>query len=328
MQSTFRVSNSTLSTEELALQVVPFFGVGPALRCDFFSFGINDTYRVTTRDDKVYFMRVYRHGLRSRTDVNYELAMLNHLHKKGVSVARPLPSRSGSYTLDLPAPEGTRFAALFTLAEGVEPVYDSHPEQVAEQYGQAVARLHNALDDFACQPVRLGPDLERLIDGPMRSVRPFLEPMQAYWDYVEHFASRLRERIVNLPIQRLEQGACHGDLQGFHAHIDAAGTLTFYDFDFCGYGYRAYDLAVFRWCARLKDQESIWWPPYLRGYTAERNISDLDLQAVPLFVCARHIWHMGLHTANAHTWGCGDLNEAYFSQRIQWLQSLEADYLA
>ena len=43
----------------------------------------------------------------------------------------------------------------------------------------------------------------------------------------------------------------HGDLQGYHANVGPDGMLTFFDFDCGGYGYRAYDLAVFVWCCRL-----------------------------------------------------------------------------
>jgi hypothetical protein len=50
--------------------------------------------------------------------------------------------------------------------------------------------------------------------------------------------------------------------------------------------------------------------------------------AVPLFVCARYIWHMGLHTANAYDWGHGWLNNAYFDKGIQNLRQCTADYLS
>jgi Ser/Thr protein kinase RdoA (MazF antagonist) len=45
----------------------------------------------------------------------------------------------------------------------------------------------------------------------------------------------------------LEVGSCHGDLHGWNAHIDQNMALTVYDFDCCGVGWRAYDIAVFRW---------------------------------------------------------------------------------
>ena len=93
------------------------------------------------------------------------------------------------------------------------------------------------------------------------------------------------------------------------------------------HAYRAYDLAVFRWCARLKEQEHVWWPPYLRGYREKRAVNGLDVEAVPLFICARHVWHMGLHTGSVPDWGHGDLGDAYFDRRLGWLRELEADYL-
>jgi thiamine kinase-like enzyme len=40
----------------------------------------------------------------------------------------------------------------------------------------------------------------------------------------------------------LEIGFCHGDFHGGNA-CQKDGSFTFYDFDCCGWGYRAYDLA-------------------------------------------------------------------------------------
>src|SRR5512140_760102 len=134
MTSTFPVTNSTLSAIDLALDVIPAFGVGLVAECVYFSFGINDTYRAVTEKGETYFLRVYRAGLRSRADILYELEMLDHLHIKGVSVARPLPTKAGSPILQLPAPEGIRYAALFTLAVGKEPCYDQDPQPKAEAY--------------------------------------------------------------------------------------------------------------------------------------------------------------------------------------------------
>lgn len=130
----------------------------------------------------------------------------------------------------------------------------------------------------------------------------------------------------SLPEAALERGVCHGDLQGCHAKVGGEGVLTFYDFDGGGFGYRAYDLAVFRWCARLQDQETPRWEAFLSAYRAARSVSDLDLAAVPLFVRARHIWHMGVHAENASHWGYGGLNDEYYARRIEALRELESDY--
>jgi Ser/Thr protein kinase RdoA (MazF antagonist) len=323
----FPATYSTLSAAALASDVLPDYGVGDIADCRFYSMGVNDTYVVETARGETYFLRVYRLGMRSLSDVEYELDVLNHLHHKGVAVARPLPRQDGSLIRILPAPEGARYAVLFTAAVGQEPSYDADPVGMSCKYGQAVARIHNALQDFSSQRVRLSNDLEHLIDTPLKNIQPLLNGRAEYWAYIQRFAETVRQRIVELPGSALEQGVCHGDLQGFHAHIAPDGVMTFYDFDFCGYGYRAHDLAVFRWSARLDEQELVWWEPFLRGYREEHPINELDERAIPLFICARHVWHMGLHTGNAHFYGYGSLGDAYFERRIEWLRSLQADYL-
>jgi hypothetical protein len=65
----------------------------------------------------------------------------------------------------------------------------------------------------------------------------------------------------------------------------------------------------------------------LSGYREMRSINDLDVQAVPLFVCCRYLWHMGVHTQNSPDWGIGFLNDAYFDTHLKRLREAEEDYL-
>jgi Ser/Thr protein kinase RdoA (MazF antagonist) len=333
MKKLFPATYSILSTSALVSDVLPNFGlpdfnIGEIAACQFFTGGFNDTYRIKTRQGVIYYLRVYRSRWRSLPDILYELDVLNHLHRKGFAAARPLPCRDGSLCRELSAPEGTRYAVLFTEAPGKLISYDQEPEKVAFQYGQAVAQLHNAVADFTSSHQRFHIDLDLLIDTPLRNIAPFLEHRPDDWAYLQRFAATLRQRIVELPASDLEQGFCHGDLQGYHANVGADGRLTFFDFDCGGFGYRAYDLAVFRWCSRLKEQEAVWWEPYLRGYREMRPLTDLDVQAIPLFVGARFIWHMGVHTQNADDWGCEWLNDEYFDEKLEYLRTVEADYFS
>jgi Ser/Thr protein kinase RdoA (MazF antagonist) len=188
--------------------------------------------------------------------------------------------------------------------------------------------MHNALDDFSSPYPRFHLDISHFIDQPLRNIQPFLVGRPDDWAYVQHFAGRLRERLLALPVGELEQDFCHGDLQGYHANVGADGTLTFFDFDGGGHGYRAYDLAVFLWCCRLQDAVAARWDAFLTAYRETRSIGDLDLQAVPLFVCARYLWHMGVHTQNSPDWGIDFLNDKYFETHLKRLRDAEADYLA
>jgi len=187
--------------------------------------------------------------------------------------------------------------------------------------------MHNALDDFRSPHRRFYMDLVHLIDRPLQHIEPFLAQRPDEWAYVQHFADTLRDRLLALPASALEKGVVHGDLQGYHANVAPDDTLTFFDFDCGGYGYRAYDLAVFLWCCRLEDAVNVRWQPFLDAYRETRTVADLDVQAVPLFVCARYLWHVGVHTQNSPDWGVGFLDEEYWERHLKRLRDAEADYL-
>lgn len=318
---------STLSPASLAGDILPGFGIGKIADCKFYSGGFNDTYIVKNLRGKTYYLRAYRKDWRTLEDILYELDVLNHLHDKNFPAVRPIPYKDGNFFCAIAAPEGRRYVSLFTEAPGPEISYDVEPEKVAFQYGKAVATMHNALDDFSSPHKRFHKDLYHLIVKPIQNVEPFLSHRPDDWAYLQEFASQVHQRISDLPAHALEQGFCHGDLQGYHAKVSTDGTLTFFDFDCGGYGYRSYDLAVFLWVCRLEDAVDIRWKPYLQGYQEVRPIGDIDLQAVPAFVCTRYIWHMGVHTQNSHDWGCGFLNDGYFDKRLQQLRDAEADLL-
>jgi len=269
---------------------------------------------------------VYRHGWRTREDALYELDVLEALREKGIRVAFPLASRHGGFLEEVAAPEGTRGVAVFVSAPGQELEYGSDPAPLARRYGEAVAAMHNALEGFASPHPRFVIDLRHLIDEPLERAEPHASRWPEDWDYLCRFATAVRQALVALPEASLERGVCHGDLQCYHAHVDEAGRLTFFDFDCGGQGFRAYDLAVFRWCARLQGQEETRWPAFLSAYRAARAVSELDVSAIPLFVCARHIWHIGVHAQNVSHWGCGDLNAGYYGPRVAALRALANDY--
>jgi Ser/Thr protein kinase RdoA (MazF antagonist) len=328
MSKPFPVIATILSPEALVKDILPGFEVGEVAECRFFTGGFNHTYQIKTGDARIYYLRVYRRQWRTLADIQYELDVLNHLKRKGFPAAQPIPYENGQYFCAVTAPEGRRYLALFSEAPGVEVSYTREPAKMAWRYGKAVAEMHNALDDFTSPHPRFYKDIEHFIDRPLSHIEPFLVHRPKDWAYLQKYAGTLRERLQNLPAINLEQGFCHGDLQGYHAKVAPDGTMTFFDFDCGGYGYRTYDLAVFLWCCRLEDAIAARWDSFLSGYRETRLIRDLDLLAIPLFVCMRYLWHMGVHTQNSPDWGIAFLNEEYFDDNFDRLRKSEADYLA
>lgn len=327
MTRTFPVIATILAPQALTDEILPGFGVGAVSECQFYSDGFNHTYRVKTTDGQTYYLRAYRKAWRTLPDIQYELDVLNHLKAKGFPAAQPLAYQNGQFFCAVPAPEGTRYLVLFTECPGEEINYNHEPEKVAQCYGQAVAEMHNALDDFRSPHSRFKKNLAHFTEKPLQNIEPFLNHRPKDWANLKQVVETLRHRILALPVIELEQGFCHGDLQGYHANVAADSTLTFFDFDCGGYGYRAYDLAVFLWCCRLEDAVASRWKPFLKGYREIRKINELDVQAVPLFVCARYLWHMSVHSQNFSDWGIGFLNNKYFDMHLKRLREAEDDYL-
>ena len=87
------------------------------------------------------------------------------------------------------------------------------------------------------------------------NIRPFLTHRPEDLRFIEIFKEELLDVLLNIPRDELDYGFCHGDFHGLNAHKNNKG-ITFFDFDCCGFGWRAYDIAVFRWgpASRIKSQ--------------------------------------------------------------------------
>jgi Ser/Thr protein kinase RdoA (MazF antagonist) len=324
MSNYFSVTHSTLSTKALMAEILPDYDIGTPMECKFLTQGLNDTYLVKTTTEQ-YILRAYRTGWRSLSDIHYELEALLHLKRLNTSVSAPVLRKNGELLHTISAPEGSRTIVLFTYALGKEPAYAANEESESYQYGRSVAQIHSETDGFQSQHQRFHLDLEYLLDAPLKSIRPLLLHRPDDWEYLQSLSEKLRQDVVGIPLSSLESGFCHGDFHGGNVHIDQDDTLTFFDFDCCGYGWRAYDIAVFRWGARGRSKEQERWPHFLRGYREVRPISEADLHATLYFVAIRQFWLLGLHASNGEDLGFGFMDDQYFDWTIKFFREWEAE---
>jgi Ser/Thr protein kinase RdoA (MazF antagonist) len=323
MAPPFPVTYATLSAAALAAWLEAAYGLGAVTACRLLHRGLNDSYLVEAARGR-YVLRIYRAGWRTADDIAYEMAVLGHLGKQGVGVALPVLRRDGALVEWLLAPEGSRAAVLFTHAPGRE--LDGSPED-SRRYGRAAASVHAATDDFETTHPRFALDLDHLLSEPLMAIRPLLRHRPADLDYIETLAASVRREVAALPLGAMDRGFCHGDFHGDNAHIDGE-KVTLFDFDCGGPGWRAYDIAVFRW--RWGDDEAgdARWTAFLEGYRSLRRIGEADLAAVPLFVVARAIWLRGLHAANTADWGQSWLNDGYWDRLLKGLREWQAKHRA
>jgi Ser/Thr protein kinase RdoA (MazF antagonist) len=93
-----------------------------------------------------------------------------------------------------------------------------------------------------------------------------------------------------------------GDFHGWNVHMAQDHMLTVFDFDCCGVGWRAYDIAVLRWGARLRGKEQARWPSFLCGYGEVRRLSDLNIQATPYFGDEATLFRLAGQLEQARPW--------------------------
>jgi Ser/Thr protein kinase RdoA (MazF antagonist) len=326
MNKIFPVTHSILSTSALITELLPEYAIETPTDCRFLQPGVNDTFLVATSTAK-YILRVYRKDWRSLDEILYELDVLLHLKNACINVSVPIMRKDGKLIGSIMAPEGLRYVVLFTYALGKQPDYETEKERQAYLYGKAVAKIHAATDTFQSSHGRFTIDLEYLLDVSMLSIQPFLSHRLEDWKYLTKLADKLRTQILDLPSNNLEVGFCHGDFHTGNAHIDLNEQITFFDFDCCGTGWRSYDVANFRWNARLNKKDKEMWLAFLHGYTEERHLSELDIQTTQYFVPIRHFWLLGVHTSNGQDWGFGWIDDGYFDRALKFFREWEAEYL-
>lgn len=329
-KSTLPITHSVFAADGLAAVLLPEYDVGDVLECRLLQHNQNDTYLVGT-DRARFILKIYQaHGSYTPrgSQIRYEVDLLLHLQGQGVGVAAPVLRRDGQHVRALDAPEGKRRAVLFNYASG-EPIPPAAWDQnFSRQFGSAVGIMHAAADGFASKTRRFRLDRTYLLTGPLRLAQPFFARRPDDWRYLRALARRLTRRLVALEKRGLSPGICHGDLVGLtNVHVGPAGLMTLFDFECCGPGWRAYDIAVFRWALAQcvsPEQADRLLAAFLEGYQQHCALTAADRAALPLFVAVRHFWFMGLRTGNWENWGQGEVNARALDELIAFWRGWES----
>jgi Ser/Thr protein kinase RdoA (MazF antagonist) len=321
-------TDSNLRASSLAEHVLSKYALGVIVRCRLHSRGLNDTYKVESKPGDAYFLRVYRAGWRSREAIETEIEILLHLAQQNVNVAAPVSRVDGQFLTPMDCVEGRRWAVLFRAAPGKEPGRKAYTEGLAAIYGETAAAIHSAADSFKGSPRRPELDLEHLLERPLRFLTSEMAHRPEDTAYLEGLGTRLRSRIAGT--SDLEIGFCHGDFHGGNA-CEKDNAFTFFDFDCCGWGYRAYDLAVFPWAFAIDESATerieAMGRSFLQGYMQHRKLGDNDIDAIPAFVAVRQIWLLGLHMGIGDRFGWGWINDEYFDRQLKVLRDWEKSSL-
>ncbi|ETI66180.1 phosphotransferase enzyme family protein [Neobacillus vireti] len=297
------VTHSLISAHSIR-SLLASYEIADVISCDFLTRGLNDSYVITT-DSVKYIFRVYRHNWRSESDILFEIDALNYFKKAGIPVSSPINTVEGNWVIALHAPEGIRYGVLFTYSPGERPVIS---EANCFTIGRSLAELHKHSSSFHSAHRRnFDLDMQHLLDEPLTYLSPVLEKVLHRENSLKDIVEKIKSEFSGI---KLEYGFCHGDFHNFNMHIDDQ-KLEVFDFDCCGFGYRAYDIAVFWWNLKnnYPNQEKACWDEFLNGYLSKKNIQEADLKSLSLFISVRRIWLLGTMIKNEDVWGTNWINE-------------------
>ena len=284
MTKFFKTIHSVLDHEAVAQACAEQYGLEEPPHCELLHRGMNDVYLLRTRAGQ-YAVRAWRAHWRTMEDVAYELEFLEFLKKKGLPVAAGIPCLSGNRYFVVNAPEGPRALAAFEWVPGVKFAERLDPD-LAGRLGRILADIHLAGMDFRpSKPRRTNP--ASLIAEQL----PYLEQMVMQrpedLSFYRNLAPRLIEALDGIDPTLVTMGACHGDFHLNNGHINAAGDITFLDFDNSGQDYYAQDVMCFCWAIDFMGRERIYADRFIEGYETRRELSNAERDHIPLFILAK-----------------------------------------
>jgi len=261
-------------------------------------------------------LRIYSCGkywIQSDSDIRFELDLLTYLHQQLISVSHPLPRRDGDFLGVLSAPEGTRPFSLFSYADGkaVRSLTAKHMQVV----GRRVAELHRTADGFTTPHTRYHLDLELLIDRPLKLIGSCMgESRRTDFHLLTELAEQLKDSVLDLPRSGASYGVIHADVHEGNLHFIDDDECVFFDFDHCGYGWRAYEIAVSLTGESRENRDAL-----LQGYQSVRRLDEAELAAIPPFMKIRQIWDVGDKLAMADMAGRRWINDVLWDRLLAGL---------
>jgi Ser/Thr protein kinase RdoA (MazF antagonist) len=179
-----------------------------------------------------------------------------------------------------------------------------------------VAETHALAAGFAATCHRPALDLPLLLDESLAVIAPFLN--HAGHACLNAVRDRIYQALPAIPRNTDTYGICTGDVNLTNCHVDGKGQLTLFDFDQCGYGYRAFEIGKFFSSVHRHGQDLE--TAFLAGYQQVRPLSRVEHEAIPYFAIAALIWVMAIHAGNADLIGYKRLEPPFWERRLAVLK--------
>jgi Ser/Thr protein kinase RdoA (MazF antagonist) len=292
------ILKSIPNPRQLAKVVADRYGLS-GVTCQLIQSTRRDVFEVRS-DQALFVLHLYPHAGYQREQVEEEWALAASLREAGVPAVRGVQTVLGNWTFPVAAPEGVRYATLSAFVEGghLRHRYSPHATRA---YGRAIAQIHAVSGSLTMSAARmdLSRDLAPMLEAGAIEFPKVYPRRGGDADFLLHAIQHLKRWINSLPRAGPAYGFIHGDVIRANCQVGDDGSVTLLDFDLCGSGWRAYDLASY---LQVDPEGS-----FLEGYEEVRPINPQERAWLPLFVSVRRVFSLVIPCLHAQTWGSAAL---------------------
>ena len=315
----FPVTNSNLSATHIGLFLQEKYCLSKDTKCQLIKAGINDTYLLTDSLDKFVF-RIYSLNWRTLTEINEEIKLLNELNQNNISVSYPLADQENNFIQTLNAPEGDRFAVLFTYASGQK--LHTFSNETHFQIGQLMARLHKVTNNQKLNRVEYSSKV--ILTDSLKKLSNFLTADTEEMNFMQSAQKYLLKEFENADISQMRQGIVHLDIWFDNLNITNENKVTIFDFDFCGNGWLCLDVAYYiLQLHNLERYEAKDYEPkvdsFIKGYESIFPLSTEEKRLIPVLGVSLYFFYLGIQCQRYDNWSNSFLSENYLKRFINGL---------
>lgn len=273
------------SLTTFAAELLKSYGIYEA-KISCINFEFNATFLVETQSGIKYALRININSTRTIENMRGEIEWVRHLNRtSGIHTPTPIATVADEYIVSaLHADSGQEmYGVMYSWLDGEE-LGDEPTLSQLHEVGRAIAILHQESVDFALSADAALPTFNDFFWGTddylfsdkskvSEGERSLLKEAH------DHIMSFTRELYANSPVHII-----HADLHGWNLMWNE-DRLSIFDFDDCGFGLEAQDLAVALYYLDTPEQDEA----LLDGYKSIKPLPDYTKLAMKALLLQRRL---------------------------------------
>jgi Ser/Thr protein kinase RdoA (MazF antagonist) len=273
------------SLTAFAVELLKDYGIyGAQVSCINFEF--NATFAVESESGVKYALRININSTRTVDNIKAEIEWVRHLNRtSGINTPTPIATLTDDYIVSGDHPDSGQkmHAVMYSWLEGEE-IGDEPTMEQLHEVGKSIAVLHQESADFKLSPDSKLPTLNDFF----WSTEDFLFSDKSTLSTTDRALIREAHDLIMAFTHDLYETSrvhiIHADFHGWNL-MWHEGQLSIFDFDDCGFGIEAQDLAVALYYLDTPEQDQA----LLAGYKSVKPLPVYSENAMKALLLQRRL---------------------------------------